>query len=360
MINTAKIDAQMAKLFALLEPRNIPQNIRLAKEALIMVFHRPSQLYWPCLIGFLVLALWSYFYYRPKGFSLLGYIFPKQDYLHRSAWVDYQMFTLNIILFGIPKFIVISAASVWISVYVGGLVAVAMPESLARSFSFTPLTSFALFFLFREMVEDFVHYWTHRWFHRSYVLWPFHRVHHSAEVLNPITVNRKHPVYDIAAGINTSLVMGVINGVLFAIFVGQPTYFLMFGLSMLRGAFNITGAALRHSSIWIGYGPILSYIFLSPAQHQIHHSANPKHFNKNYGEIFALWDWMFGTLYVPKGREELKFGLGPSYAKLHSNIAKAYAEPVMSFASRGWYVLTKPFKAGTKDWLGSFKSKVNS
>jgi sterol desaturase/sphingolipid hydroxylase (fatty acid hydroxylase superfamily) len=32
----------------------------------------------------------------------------------------------------------------------------------------------------------------------------------------------------------------------------------------------------------------------------VHHSANPKHFNKNFGSCLALWDWMFGTLYMPQ------------------------------------------------------------
>jgi sterol desaturase/sphingolipid hydroxylase (fatty acid hydroxylase superfamily) len=48
---------------------------------------------------------------------------------------------------------------------------------------------------------------------------------------------------------------------------------------------------------------------VSPAHHQVHHSSNPKHFNKNFGSCLALWDWMFGTLYVPgKEREPLTFG----------------------------------------------------
>ncbi len=41
---------------------------------------------------------------------------------------------------------------------------------------------------------------------------------------------------------------------------------------------------------------MLGRIFVSPAHHQVHHSANPKHFNKNFGSCLALWDWMFGTL----------------------------------------------------------------
>ena len=36
----------------------------------------------------------------------------------------------------------------------------------------------------------------------------------------------------------------------------------------------------------------------------------PEHFNKNYGEVLAIWDWMFGTLYVPEGRETISYGIG--------------------------------------------------
>src|SRR5215470_12659027 len=46
-----------------------------------------------------------------------------------------------------------------------------------------------------------------------------------------------------------------------------------------------------------------------PRASSVHHSANPKHFNKNFGSCLALWDWTFGTLYVPeKTREPLTFG----------------------------------------------------
>ena len=56
---------------------------------------------------------------------------------------------------------------------------------------------------------------------------------------------------------------------------------------------------LQHSHMWIAFRGVLGRIFVSPAHHQVHHSGNPKHFNKNFGSCLALWDWMFGTLYVP-------------------------------------------------------------
>jgi sterol desaturase/sphingolipid hydroxylase (fatty acid hydroxylase superfamily) len=62
--------------------------------------------------------------------------------------------------------------------------------------------------------------------------------------------------------------------------------------------------------VWFSYGPLLSKLFISPAQHQIHHSSARKHWDKNFGFIFAFWDLFFRSLYVPKEREELTFGLG--------------------------------------------------
>ena len=61
---------------------------------------------------------------------------------------------------------------------------------------------------------------------------------------------------------------------------------------------------LQHTQLWIPFTGWLGRVFMSPAHHQIHHSAIPAHFNKNMGSCLALWDWMFGTLYVPAAERE--------------------------------------------------------
>jgi sterol desaturase/sphingolipid hydroxylase (fatty acid hydroxylase superfamily) len=50
-------------------------------------------------------------------------------------------------------------------------------------------------------------------------------------------------------------------------------------------------------------------VLISPAMHQMHHSIEPRHFNRNYGQALAIWDWMFGTLYVIHEKEVVTFGL---------------------------------------------------
>jgi sterol desaturase/sphingolipid hydroxylase (fatty acid hydroxylase superfamily) len=99
------------------------------------------------------------------------------------------------------------------------------------------------------------------------------------------------------------------------------------GLNAVIFVYYVMGYPLRHSHVWISYGPTLSRFFISPAQHQIHHSSAEKHWDKNMGGFFALWDWIFGTLYVPKQREELVYGLPGDEGKEYSGVAQLYVQP---------------------------------
>ena len=81
------------------------------------------------------------------------------------------------------------------------------------------------------------------------------------------------------------------------------------GINAFFVAANAALAALHHSHVWLRSGPVLEHIVISLAQHQIHHSQDPRHHDRNFGNSLALWDWMFGTPYVIRGSEELSFGL---------------------------------------------------
>ena len=82
----------------------------------------------------------------------------------------------------------------------------------------------------------------------------------------------------------------------------------------------------------VSYPPWVSYIFISPAQHQTHHSIDAKHYDKNFGLIFAFWDWLFGTLYVPKGYEKLEFGISREEPNPFNSITEIYLKPF----SKAW------------------------
>ena len=53
---------------------------------------------------------------------------------------------------------------------------------------------------------------------------------------------------------------------------------------------------LRHSHIWLSWGDRIEGWLISPAQHQLHHSVEPRHFDRNLGSALAIWDRWFGTL----------------------------------------------------------------
>jgi sterol desaturase/sphingolipid hydroxylase (fatty acid hydroxylase superfamily) len=76
---------------------------------------------------------------------------------------------------------------------------------------------------------------------------------------------------------------------------------------------------LQHSHLWIAVTGPLGRVVISPAHHQIHHSTNPKHFNKNFGSCLAIWDWIFGTLHIPnRDREHLTFGVDSAKPHHHT------------------------------------------
>lgn len=153
-------------------------------------------------------------------------------------------------------------------------------------------------------------YWFNHWLsHKVPFLWEFHKVHHSAEVLTPLTNFRVHPVYTLVFANILAVSAATANGFGHYLF-GDGTYqYALNDTNILLVLFIHAYVHLQHSHMWISFSGVLGRIFISPAHHQVHHSANPKHFNKNFGSCLAVWDWLFGTLYVPqKEREPLRFG----------------------------------------------------
>lgn len=152
-------------------------------------------------------------------------------------------------------------------------------------------------------------------------------MHHSAELLTPLTDFRAHPLEILTYSTATGIGFGVVQGIFTYATNAEISVVKIMGLNAILFAYYFMGYALRHSHFWISYGKILSHIFISPAQHQIHHSVDPKHWDKNFGGTFALWDWIMGTLYVPKEKEDLKFGLTDKENKKFTSIWSFYTNP---------------------------------
>ncbi len=156
------------------------------------------------------------------------------------------------------------------------------------------------------VTNDFFRFFSHWLRHRLPSFWAFHKVHHSALTLSPFTGGRSHPLeliflYSfVFLGQFLTLALLVVSGV--PVEIGVGSWIIVYSLNDIFNNF-------RHSHIYISFGPVLSYIFVSPAMHQIHHSTMAAHQGKNFGFIFSFWDAFFGTLYVPEREQSLQLGI---------------------------------------------------
>jgi sterol desaturase/sphingolipid hydroxylase (fatty acid hydroxylase superfamily) len=279
-----------------------------------------TRIYWAYLLASFIIA-WLVYRFKFKDF--ITFCFPKNIYLHKSSKIDYGVFLINHVF---------SITSIFLSWFNMAFIAFWFHKKLI--FFIGPLEtkylweegSIISFTLIIVLLKDFAVYIAHVLHHKINFIWAFHRTHHSAEVLNPITLYRVHPVNELISKLIRSTVLGLIYGLIIYLFKSHPSVTLIFGTNAIIWIFNILGSNLRHTHIWISYGYILSHILISPAQHQIHHSKNKVHHNKNYGEIFALWDWIFGTLYIPAKKENINFGLSETSAP-HTSYFTFYFEP---------------------------------
>ncbi len=264
-----------------------------------------KRVFWAYLLGAAALAALVYVAQRRRG-GLLRYVFARRVWLHPSARLDYALLLakalLRALLLG-P--LTVSALGVAVAVF----------SALDRAFGAPAapplgrLAADALYTVTLFLAWDASRWWLHRLLHRVPFLWEFHKVHHSAEVMTPLTVYRSHPVEDVLFSLRGALVTGAVTGVFHYFFRGQVTAWDVLGVNGIMVAFNALGANLRHSHVWLSYGPVVEHVLISPAQHQIHHSVEPEHYERNYGSCLAIWDWLGGSLHVTRGRLRLRFGL---------------------------------------------------
>lgn len=154
----------------------------------------------------------------------------------------------------------------------------------------------------------FLHHWLQ---HRFPVLWELHRVHHSAEHMNPLTADRFHPLEVVLKGLLIVPMVGLAVGVMGIIFDADIVRqgFNLVNIWLFMRAFSLIGSNLRHTHIWWSWPKPIALIFSTPAQHQIHHSIDPQHYGKNLGSVLNCWDRLFGTFYLAHEREHIVFGV---------------------------------------------------
>ena len=297
----------------------------------------PDSRLWPAYLAGSVLIAYLIYRRRNEGTSFVEWLVPKSVYLHASHMVDLKVFVVNRAM---------AALGIFNLVFLSAFIATRLPDLTGQSAGLAAGPVLIGFLLL--VVGDLAVYIVHRFHHENRIFWPFHSLHHSAEVMTPITVYRKHPVYDLVSAIVKGVLIGTLQGAMIALFAGEISFVSVVGVNAFYVAFNMAASNLRHTHIWLSFGRVLEHVFISPAQHQVHHSIDPRHHNKNYGEVLAIWDWMFGTLYVPSGEEKLEFGIGDAkgarIAQPHDSLTNAMLVPLKD----SWKQIVKQARRAAK------------
>ncbi len=262
--------------------------------------------------------------------SLFSAAFPKEQYDHDSSRVDIGN-GIVLLAIGFPLVGVMAISGVAIADNVAAYLTAEFGarNPMINSVWLLVTIQFLVYFL----SEDFVGYWVHRWCHTNAFLWHLHKPHHTAETLTPWTLFRQHPIEFFGLNVIPAVCGGAFTGVVLyatgttihpgtVAAVSTMAYVAFFALDVFS-----------HVHMPISYG-WLNRIILAPVMHNLHHSMETQHWDKNNAVKLTLWDWMFGTLYLPQKGETWRWGCneeeyGP--ANPHKTLRGFYIDPFVTF-----------------------------
>ena len=292
------------------------------------------RLHWIYLFSFFVIALAVYLHRKRAtgGSSLRGFFefwLPKSIYLHRSSVLDLKFYLVNGVFVEVA-FVTVAIGSFHVFAGTFETALQLLWSAPGPQLEVTPPARIA-YVAGVFLAADFGFFLGHFIGHRVPFFWEFHKVHHSAEVLNPLTNFRFHPVDKILLGFCIGITAGLVKGAFGFAFPGGISEIALVNIGVLL-AFNLV-ANLRHSHVWLSYGRLASHVFSSPAQHQIHHGTAARHIDKNFGLMLSLWDWLAGTLYVPREPEHIELGLANGEHEEYDTLWRLYTRPLVKAAS---------------------------
>jgi sterol desaturase/sphingolipid hydroxylase (fatty acid hydroxylase superfamily) len=312
--------------------------------------HIPADLHWSALLLTLLLAIGIWFFRgghgsrgasgRERKAGLLQFLLPADIYTHASARVDVYLYLFERVLHPFWALALLATvAPATERTVIGALQALfGATPALAPNYGWMLLYS-----LVALLCYDFVFFLTHYTMHKVPALWSLHKVHHSAEVLTPLTRYREHflvgPIWAVGAAFSYGLVAG-----LFAyLFNGGLTEATLLNLGFFAVLFGFNGA-FRHYHVQFHYPHWLSKWLHSPAMHHVHHSYLPSHWDKNFAAVTSIWDRMFGTLYIPVKDEPTPWGIGPETQQDHRSFWQNTTGPF-----RDWYAMLRGSESTARD-----------
>ncbi len=309
-----------------------------ASKAVLAPLRHDSDFYWPFLLSTLLIGWFAWrFWSSGRGFRGLAAwkefrtrFLSRDIWWHPSARVDYRYYVMNAVL--VP----LALGSLWlpaegVSSILAQMLGSAPAGVLDPDYLAVARLVFTLLFF---LAYDFGRFVAHCLLHDLPWLWEFHKVHHSAEVLTPLTAARVHPI-DLALMVWVpALFTGALTWAFNRWIDPGITYFSFLGMHALLWAFSLVDN-LRHWQVWFSYGDRLNHWLISPAHHQLHHSAQVEHWGRNRGFELALWDRLYGTLFVPPEHQlDIRFGLGDDTDGRWRSVGRLYFWPFGLLAKR--------------------------
>ncbi|KQU50729.1 fatty acid hydroxylase [Bosea sp. Leaf344] len=199
---------------------------------------------------------------------------------------------------------------------------------------------------------DLSYYLYHVAQHRYPILWELHKVHHSAEVMVGITKDRVHPLDELMNRAWDGVIPGICFGI-WSLVAFNLVELTIFGVNVYVMRNILMMDFVRHTHFKISFGRLNSVI-LCPHWHQLHHSTDPRHYDKNFGLLFSFWDRLFGTQCVPEPDEDFRFGLMERNASDYQSLRGLYLMPL----KRMWRQIVKRLGFGKTSAEPAAKSEA--
>jgi sterol desaturase/sphingolipid hydroxylase (fatty acid hydroxylase superfamily) len=147
------------------------------------------------------------------------------------------------------------------------------------------------------LLLDLISAWFAHWVqHKTPPLWKLHLIHHSDTHVDTTSANRHHPGESVVRFAFTALAVVIVGAPLWMVFLYQA-------LSVVLSQFNHANISLPPA-----LDRAISWVIVSPDMHKVHHHYVLPYTDSNYGNIFSLWDRLFGT-FQTLDRSKLVYGV---------------------------------------------------
>jgi Fe(3+) dicitrate transport protein len=235
----------------------------------------------------------------------------REGLVHRGTWAHPSSRADVTLLFA--KAVIAAALRIpWLAATAGAALWVGLSLHAwlgpAAGPAWSPTTIAVVYSVVLFVAWDLSRFVLHVLMHRVRILWAFHQVHHSAQVLTPLTLYRTHPLETVLYDLRGLVTTAAVTGVFLYLFRGTAVELQLLGINAIGFVFNAAGANLRHSHVWLRFGVVERWL-LSPAQHQLHHADSAVLQNRNYGTWLALWDRMLASWRPAPPQAPQRYGL---------------------------------------------------